>query len=302
MNSREVKRRTKSILWYTGAVLISLATVYPFLWMVSTSFKPEAEIYSNSLSLLSSKFTLANYAKVFRTMPFARYFMNSFILAASGVATNLFFGALAGYGFAKLKFQGRKVSFLILLSSMMIPAVATMIPQFLVLKFFPLVGGNNLFGQGGNGFINSYFAIIIPGAVGAFAVFFMKQFFETLPDELAEAARVDGCGEFKIFTKITVPMLRNTTRFLIITSLIGGLQMFEEPKLLFSGWASLGNGQTGGPGHTALTTVWKFFNDAFSQDSRLGYGSAMAYTLFVIIMLFSVVGFRLSRGKDGKGE
>lgn len=97
-------------------------------------------------------------------------------------------------------------------------------------------------------------------------------------------------------------MLRNTTRFLIITSLIGGLQMFEEPKLLFSGWASLGNGQTGGPGHTALTTVWKFFNDAFSQDSRLGYGSAMAYTLFVIIMLFSVVGFRLSRGKDGKGE
>lgn len=174
MNSREVKRRTKSILWYTGAVLISLATVYPFLWMVSTSFKPEAEIYSNSLSLLSSIFTLANYAKVFRTMPFARYFMNSFILAASGVATNLFFGALAGYGFAKLKFQGRKVSFLILLSSMMIPAVATMIPQFLVLKFFPLVGGNNLFGQGGNGFINSYFAIIIPGAVGAFAVFFYE--------------------------------------------------------------------------------------------------------------------------------
>ena len=77
-------------------------------------------------------------------------------------------------------------------------------------------------------------------------------------------------------------MLRNTTRFLIITSLIGGLQMFEEPKLLFSGWASLGNGQTGGPGHTALTTVWKFFNDAFSQDSRLGYGSAMALSLIHI--------------------
>lgn len=119
----------------------------------------------------------------------------------------------------------------------------------------------------------------------------------SISSEVYEAAAVDGASNFKIFTKITVPMLRNTTRFLIITSLIGGLQMFEEPKLLFSGWASLGNGQTGGPGHTALTTVWKFFNDAFSQDSRLGYGSAMAYTLFVIIMLFSVVGFRLSRGK-----
>ena len=95
----------------------------------------------------------------------------------------------------------------------------------------------------------------------------------SISSEVYEAAAVDGAGNFKIFTKITVPMPRNTTRFLIITSLIGGLQMFEEPKLLFSGWASLGNGQTGGPGHTALTTVWKFFNDAFSQDSRLGYGS-----------------------------
>ena len=116
--------------------------------MVSTSFKAGGGDLPNSLSLLSSKFTLANYAKVFRTMPFARYFMNSFILAASGVATNLFFGALAGYGFAKLKFQGRKVSFLILLSSMMIPAVATMIPQFLVLKFLPSGGRQQLIRTG----------------------------------------------------------------------------------------------------------------------------------------------------------
>ena len=119
---------------------------------------------------------------------------------------------------------------------------------------------------------------------------------------LFEAAEVDGATSTQVFFKITLPLLKPILIYVMITSLIGGLQMFEEPKLLFSGWASLGNGQTGGPGHTALTTVWKFFNDAFSQDSRLGYGSAMAYTLFVIIMLFSVVGFRLSRGKDGKGE
>ena len=120
--------------------------------------------------------------------------------------------------------------------------------------------------------------------------------------ELFESAEVDGANRIQTFFYITIPNLKTILLFTLVTSLIGGLQMFEEPKLLFSGWASLGNGQTGGPGHTALTTVWKFFNDAFSQDSRLGYGSAMAYTLFVIIMLFSVVGFRLSRGKDGKGE
>lgn len=119
----------------------------------------------------------------------------------------------------------------------------------------------------------------------------------SMPIELYEAAAVDGASKFKIFTKITIPMLSGTTKFLIITSLIGGLQMFDEPKLLFSGWASLGNGQTGGPGYTALTTVWKFYNDAFNLDSRLGYGSAIAYSLFVIIMLFSVIGYKLSNGR-----
>lgn len=102
--------------------------------------------------------------------------MNSLFLAVAGVLTNIFLGALAGYSFAKLKFKGRKTMFSLLLSSMMIPGVITMIPQFLVLKNFPLVGGNNIFGQGGQGFINHYAAIILPGAVGAYAVFFMKQF------------------------------------------------------------------------------------------------------------------------------
>lgn len=123
-----------------------------------------------------------------------------------------------------------------------------------------------------------------------------------LPAEVYEAAAMDGAGKFTIFTKITVPMLKNTTNFLLITSLIGGLQMFEEPKLLFGGWAALGNGQTGGAGYTALTTVWKFYNDTFGLDSRLGYGSAIAYTLFVIIVAFTIVGFWISRGRGGKNE
>lgn len=120
----------------------------------------------------------------------------------------------------------------------------------------------------------------------------------SMPMEVYEAAAVDGASSFKIFTKVTIPMLSGTTRFLIITSMIGGLQMFEEPKLLFSGWAALGNGRTGGPGYTALTVVWKFYNDAFNMDTRLGYGSAIAYSLFVIIMVFSIIGFKIS----GRGE
>lgn len=122
----------------------------------------------------------------------------------------------------------------------------------------------------------------------------------SLSPEVTEAASMDGAGKFTIFTRIIVPMLRNTTNFLLITSLIGGLQMFEEPKLLFGGWAALGSGQTGGPGYTALTTVWKFYNDSFGLDSRLGYGSAIAYSLFVIIVTFTIIAFRLTRERRDK--
>lgn len=124
----------------------------------------------------------------------------------------------------------------------------------------------------------------------------------SMPMEVYEAAKVDGAGSFRIFTRITIPMLKGTTRFLVITSMIGGLQMFEEPKLLFSGWAALGNGQTGGPGYSALTAVWKFYNDSFYLDSKLGYGSAIAYTLFIVIMIFTFVGFRISSGRRDKNE
>ncbi|NLP35849.1 MAG: carbohydrate ABC transporter permease [Clostridiales bacterium] len=208
MNRRQ-KKYIKSVSWYIGAIVIAAITVYPFLWMIATSFKQEGDIFANPLSLIPEDFSWNNYTKLFSTIPFGRYFLNSTILAVSGAVTNVFFGALAGYAYAKLKFKGKKTSFRLLLTSMMIPGVVTMIPQFLILKFFPLVGGNNLFGQGGQGFINNYLAIILPGAVGAYAVFFMKQFFETLPDELAEAARVDGCNEFKIFYKI-YPLLASS--------------------------------------------------------------------------------------------
>lgn len=224
----------KTAAWYAAAVLIALVTVYPFLWMVATSFKIEADIFKSSLSLFAPEYTLDNYKKVFQSMPFGRFFLNSLILAVSGVATNLFFGSLAGYAFAKLKFKGRKVSFLMLLTSMMIPSIVTMIPQFLVLKFFPLVGGNNILGQGGTGFINSYSAIIIPGAVGAFAVFFMKQFFETLPDELAEAARVDGCSEFKIFLKIYFPLIKPASITLAIMTFQSGWNSFLWPMIVLN--------------------------------------------------------------------
>ncbi|EAH0870025.1 TPA: carbohydrate ABC transporter permease, partial [Listeria monocytogenes] len=151
-----------------------------------------------------------------------------------GVLTNLFFGSLAGYAFAKLPFKGKKGLFMTFLGSMMIPAVVTMIPSFLVLKNFPLMGGNDITGHGGMGFINTYWAILIPGAAGAFSIFFMKQFFETLPDELSEAARIDGCSEFKIFWKIYMPLAKTALATLGIMTFQAGWNQFMWPLIVLN--------------------------------------------------------------------
>lgn len=285
------KRILKSTGWYIAAIVIALITVYPFLWMLSTSFKPETEIFKSSTSLIPEKATFQNYLDVFSTIPFFTYFKNSFILAVGGVLTNLFFGSLAGYTFAKLKFKGKKTIFMVFLSSMMIPGVVTMIPSFLVLKNFPLIGGNNLFGQGGMGFINTYWAILLPGAAGAFAIFFMKQFFETLPSELAEAGRIDGCSEFNIFSKIYLPLIKPAAVTLGIMTFQSGWNSFMWPLIVLNS--------------EKMMTIQVGLS-AFRYNYSTNYGALMAGTViatiptllvFIFAQKYYVEGIAFSGGK-----
>ncbi len=227
-------RRIRSLLWYLFATAIAISTVYPFLWMIATSFKETTEIYARPLSLLPQTFTLKNYADIMETVPFFLYFRNSLILATAGVLTNVFLGALAGYGFARLQFRGKRIMFSILLSSMMLPGIVTMVPQFVVLRRFPLFGGNNILGAGGKGMINSFWAILLPGACGTYAVFFMKQFFETLPSELAEAARIDGANEFRIFWQIYLPLIKPAAMTLGIMTFQSGWNNFMWPLIVLN--------------------------------------------------------------------
>lgn len=218
-------------VWTLAVVLISLTTVMPLIWTLSTSLKPEGEILSSYLQLLPETPTLANYVALFTDGPFGRYLTNSAIIALGGVATNLFFGGLAGYALAKLSFRGRGVVFSLFLGSMMVPGIITMVPTFLVLRRFPLVGGNDLFGEGGAGFINSYGAVLIPFAAGPFAVFFMRQFFQALPDELGDAARIDGASEFRIFWNIYLPLARAGLAVLGVLTFQAGWNSFLWPLI-----------------------------------------------------------------------
>lgn len=269
--------RIHSVVWYIAVIIISLTTVLPFLWTISTSFKGDSEILSGAMNLIPKQFTLAHYKEVFETMPFQKYLKNSLILALGGVATNLFFGSLAGYAFGQLRFRGKKSLFMVFLSSMMIPSIVTMIPTFIVLRSFPLAGGNNLFGDGGLGLINSYWAILLPGAAGAFSIFFMKQFFEQLPKELGESARMDGASEFKIFWTVYLPLAKPALTTLGIMTFQAGWNAFMWPMIVLNS--------------EEMKTV-QVGLAAFQYNYNTNYGPLMAGTILAtlpVLVLFVIV-------------
>lgn len=279
-SQRPVRRARRStirrVVWYAAVILVSLVTVTPLIWTISTSLKPVSEILSGYLNLIPRQATLSNYFDVFTLTPFARYITNSLTLAIAGTITNVFFGSLAGYSLAKLRFKGRRTVFALFLSSMMIPTIVTMIPTFLVLRHIPFAGGNNILGQGGSGFINTLWAVIVPFGAGPFAVFFMKQFFETLPDELGEAARMDGAGEFRIFAQVYFPLAAPGMAVLGILTFQAGWNSFLWPLIVLNS--------------PDMLTVQVGLS-SFVSEHQTNYGPLMAGTIISSLPVLLVFGF-----------
>ncbi|TYB96671.1 MAG: carbohydrate ABC transporter permease [Kosmotoga sp.] len=217
-------------------ILLMVAVIMgaPFFWMVSSSLKPNSELFSWPPTLVPDNPTLQHYSDALSTLGFSRYFMNSIIVSGLSVAINLFFCSLAGYAFARLSFPYKTVIFLLLLSTMMIPIQVTLIPTFLIAKSFPLAGGNNIFGAGGTGLLNTYPGLLIPHIMNAFGVFIMRQFYLQFPKELSEAARMDGAGEIKIFTKIFLPLGKPAMAALAIFTFTQSWDDFLWPLVITS--------------------------------------------------------------------
>jgi ABC-type glycerol-3-phosphate transport system permease component len=159
-----------------------------------------------------------NYPEAFATAPFAQYFYNSLVVAVAVVITTLVFSALAGYGFAKFSFPGKNLCFLIVLSTLMIPFQILLIPLYVLVHGF--------------GWTNNYAGLIIPGALSAFGVFLMRQFCLTLPEELLDAARIDGAGEIGIFWRIVMPLLKPPLASLAIITFLGSWNNFLWPLIV----------------------------------------------------------------------
>jgi multiple sugar transport system permease protein len=210
----------------------AVAMVVPFVWMISTSLKPADQLFTVPPTWVPSPVHWDNYVKAMGAGNFGRYAMNSLFLGVANLVTNVVLSALAGYAFARLRFPGRSVLFLLVLATLMVPYQVTIIPLFVIIRHIPLFGGNDALGQGGIGWINSYWGLIVPGAVGAFGIFMLRQFFQTLPVELEDAARIDGAGELRIFWQIMLPLAMPAVATLAIFSFQAGWNAFLWPLLI----------------------------------------------------------------------
>jgi len=201
---------------YLLLAIVAVTMLFPFFWVVSTSLKPDTEIFSWPPVWIPSSLTLEQYVACLQTANFSLYLLNSTFVTIMRTVFTVVVASLAGYAFARLHFRGRDLLFLAVLATLMIPFQAVLIPLFLLVKWIPLAGGNDLFGKGGIGWIDSYWGLIVPGVANAFDIFLFRQFFVTVPQELEDAARIDGASDFGIFWRIMLPLSAAPTVVVII--------------------------------------------------------------------------------------
>jgi len=185
--------------WHLVLIPATIVLIFPFAWLITTSIETPAEALHFPPILIPHHLDLGNYPQALQAAPFGRFFINSTVVAVVTVISNLVLCSLAGYAFARYRFLGRGVLFVVIMTTLMVPFQVTMIPQFIITKW---LGVNVLAGVG----INHIGALILPNASTAFGVFFLRQFFRTLPTEYEEAARVDGASRLTVLWRIVLPL------------------------------------------------------------------------------------------------
>ena len=216
-NQRDDSIRTPP--WIYAVLLVGLfLVVIPFVWMLVSSFKPEAEVRAVPPTWWPETLTLDNYDRLFTQLDFPTYFMNSVIVALSVTVGNVVFCSMLGYALAKLSFPGKKLLFLIVLGTLMVPGVVTFIPLFVLTTKM--------------GLSNTLIGMILPFLAAPFGVFLMRQYISALPDELIQAARIDGAGELRIFASVIMPLCGPALATLGILTFLGSWNNFLWPLVV----------------------------------------------------------------------
>src|SRR3954451_3972393 len=200
--------------------LVALLFLVPIIWMVLSALKPSAEVFTVPPKPFGSQIMVSNFADAWNYLPFGRFILNSIFVASVGTSITLVASALSGYAFARLNFRFRGGLFVLYLSTLIVPQEVIVIPMFLIMKQL--------------GWVNSYQALILPWAFTAFGTFLLRQFFITVPKELEEAAKLDGCGHIRILTRIFVPVSTPALAVLAVFTFVGYWNSFLWPLIIVS--------------------------------------------------------------------
>ncbi len=250
-------KNKNNIVRFIILFILGVLMVFPFLWMISTSFKQGREVFS--LSLFPSHLNFNNYVRLFTNSSFPWWFLNSLIVGTIVTISVLFFDSLVGYTFAKFKFRGKKIIFILILSTMMIPTEMLVIPWFLM--------SNSL------GWVDTYWGVLFPGIITGFGTFLMRQFFQSVPDDLLDAGRIDGLNEFLIYRRVGLPLVKPALAALAIFAFIGNWNAFLWPLIICN--------------ETTMYTLpvgLSFFNGEFQSEWEMVMTGASVSTIPVIIM------------------
>ncbi|UUZ95447.1 carbohydrate ABC transporter permease [Paenibacillus sp. P25] len=218
--SYRVRERNTKLIVHVILILGAVLMVTPFLWMVSTSLKSFAESMKVPPSFLPTVIHLDNFQSVIDKMDFARYYFNTIWVTVCRTAGQLVLCSLAAYAFARLKFPGKNILFIGILSVLMVPSQVVLIPNFVIMKQL--------------GWLDTFYALIVPGIFSAFGTFLLRQFFMTLPSELDEAAKIDGCTYFGIYLRIFLPLSKAALVSLAIFTILASWNDLLWPLIMTS--------------------------------------------------------------------
>jgi multiple sugar transport system permease protein len=209
-----LKRFSIHLLLGIGVVFMTL----PFVWMITTSLKVREQTLAYPPVWIPNPFRWENYRDIWQLMPFGKFYLNSLKISSLVSLGQVITGSMGGYAFAKLRFPGRNVMFTAYLTTLMIPYVVTMIPMFMIMRYL--------------GWINNHASVIVPLLTNALATFLMRQFFLSIPDELLDAARIDGANPFQIYIRIMMPLAKPALATVAIFSFIASWNDFLWPLLM----------------------------------------------------------------------
>ena len=271
---RRVRSALEATVWYLVLSLVALVTIFPFAWILLTSLKgPGDLLFSTPPTFLPADPTLANYGRVLSQLPIPKFFLNSILASTATTVLNVLVATMAAYPLAKMRFRFREPIFYLLLATLIVPLQLTYIPSYLMSRFF--------------GYYDSIPAIVLPSLASAFNIFLLRQAFRSVPNELIDAARVDGANDWRIWWQIAVPLVRPTLATVAIFTFVTSWNDFLWPSLMLPTMTN----KTLPVGLAALQSQ-------FSSDFR-AVAAGVTMTVVPILIFFVALQRQFVRGLGG---